>query len=213
MLPALPAMLDAEPDQTEIGEQQCVSADNSEHREMVDEVQEPAHCDTPDHGHPASPNVSVPAHCEDGEKADTSWPNLRDLVSEALDAGCATKDQVVWYLGANSVHTFSEKAIADCFHRERQERKLASEIEAATPADLTRKILSCDSHIAESHQRRNERYRYWQYRRIRLWEELERRGYDPVQELDRLLDERRAKKRRKRRGRTHRSLQESLPGL
>jgi homospermidine synthase len=211
-------MLDAEPDQTEIGEQQCVSADNSEHREMVDEVQEPAHCDTPDrsgvdHEHPASPDISVPVRSKANEKADTLNPNLNDLVNEALDAGCATKDQVVWYLGANSVHTFSEKAIADCFHREHKERKLVAEIEQATPAALMHKILSCDSHIAESHQRRNERYRYWQYRRIRLWEALERRGYDPAQELDRLHEERRPKKRKKRKARRNEARQTGLPGL
>jgi hypothetical protein len=173
-----------------------------------DDYAQPASPDD-DYAQPASP-VSPASPDDDG---DTSNPILRDLVADALDAGCKRKSQVVWYVQANSSQPFSEQAITYWLRRERQERSLAAEIEEATPAALVKKISACDSHIAASHKRRDQGYRYWQYRRVRLWEALERRGYDPVQELDRLLDEQRGKRRRKRRGRTHRSLQESLPGL
>jgi hypothetical protein len=152
---------------------------------------------------PASPD-------DDG---DTSNPSLRDLVADALDAGCKRKSQVVWYVQANSSQPFSEQAITYWLRRERQERSLAAEIEEATPAALVKKISACDSHIAESHKRRDQGYRYWLYRRVQFWEALERRGYDPAQELDRLHEERRSTKRKKRKARRNEARQTGLPGL
>jgi hypothetical protein len=164
---------------------------------------------------PASPDdaQAQPASPDDDRDTDTSRPNLRDLVADALDADCERKSQVVWYVQANSNQPFSEQAIAYWLRRERQERKLASEIQQATPAVLVRKISACDERIAESHKRKNQGYLYWTYKRARLWEELEQRGYDSAQELDRLHEERRPKKRKKRKARRNEARQTGLPGL
>jgi hypothetical protein len=162
-----------------------------------------------DQSQPALP-VSPASPDDDG---DTSNPSLRDLVADALDAGCKRKSQVVWYVQANSSQPFSEQAITYWLRRERQERSLAAEIEEATPAALVKKISACDSHIAESHKRRDQGYRYWLYRRVQFWEALERRGYDPAQELDRLHEERRSTKRKKRKARRNEARQTGLPGL
>jgi hypothetical protein len=109
-----------------------------------------------DQSQPALP-VSPASPDDDG---DTSNPSLRDLVADALDAGCNHKAQIIWYVRANGGHLYSDEAIVYWLRRERQERKLASEIQQATPAVLVRKISACDEHIAESHKRKNQGYLY-----------------------------------------------------